>query len=54
MTNNKKNNSKRRLVLVPVEDRTSHEMRIESIRNHPTSHKPRPTLRIIDPSEFFE
>ena len=47
-------NTKRRMSLVPVEDRAAHETRIDSMRNHPTSHKPRPTIRIVSPSEFSE
>jgi hypothetical protein len=47
-------NKKRRMSLVPVEDRAAHEMRVESMRNHPTSHKPRPTIRIVSPFEFSE
>lgn len=38
------------LKLVPVEDREQHESRIDSMRGHPTSHKPRPTLRLASPS----
>lgn len=47
-------NDKSRMSLVPVEDRAAHEKRIDSMRNHPTSHKPRPTIRIVSPFELSD
>jgi hypothetical protein len=39
----------RKFKLVPIVDRARHESRIDSIRSHPTSHKPRPGLSLVVP-----
>jgi hypothetical protein len=39
----------RKFKLVPIVDRARHESRIDSMRNHPTSHKPRPGLSLVVP-----
>ena len=42
----------RKFKLVPIVDRARHESRIDSIRSHPTSHKPRPGLSLVVPLDY--
>lgn len=48
MTDGTRRTKAGRIRLVPVEDRTAHEERVESMRNHPTASKSRAHLTPIE------